>query len=588
MFKKSLFLLSISISVIWILITFYRNEIPSDPGDGVMHFYYAQASWENPIFFLNHWGKPLFILLSSPFAQLGFNGSVGFQILTFILTCFIANLILKKLAVKPFFSYLFPFLLILTNDYSTTILSPLTEPLFNLFCLIALFLFLKHKWILFAIIISFVPFLRSEGQLCVILALIILILNKQYKFIPFLLTGFILYGILGQLVFEDFWWYFTKSPYHWSNNIYGHGNWDHYFISYKNYIGNHGLIFFLLAIISIILYLKKIKITIELSSFIIFSYGLFFGILLSHSYFWAKGLNGSMGLTRITTQGMPLFLLVNINFVNLFLHKSSKKFDNIASYVVIAISLFFIQFSAKWPIKISGPDLQLKQSSEFLKNNSNKKQSIFYSHPLLGFLMNENPFLKNQQSKLYDGHDIEQDLRKLIKVGDFILWDNHFSKNEAGIPFNKICNLKELTMVNKFTSFKENQFEEGIYIFQFQDTNLKSSTINHPSIIKNKTFNFSDEFQKFQKFQKKSYQRKLNLLIKNNKGESFFVCSDKEAKFYSAINLNNKHNIIELNLLPDVEYESYFWNPKKRVNSIGIDSLFFSEIKFPKIIQTKH
>ncbi|NNK80780.1 MAG: hypothetical protein HKO93_04710, partial [Flavobacteriales bacterium] len=57
-----------------------------DTGDGIAHYQIARFSWSHPELFLHHWGKPLFTLLSSPFAQIGFNGMITFNLICAALT----------------------------------------------------------------------------------------------------------------------------------------------------------------------------------------------------------------------------------------------------------------------------------------------------------------------------------------------------------------------------------------------------------------------------------------------------------------------------------------------------------------------
>ena len=271
--------ITLTFSFVWLIVIHFLNEIPFDVGDGIMHFNISQASWSDSQLFIHHWGKPLFILLSSTFAQLGFSGIVFFNILIFIITVFFAWKISSNLEIPPLFQAAYPLVLISIFDYSSCILSGLTEPLFSLFIMIAFWLILSKKWFWFAFIISFMPFIRSEGQLPILIAFLLFSILGKWNSIPFLLTGFIIYGILGIFLIGDFWWYFTNSPYEWSNDIYGSGNWYDYLKSYKQYLGNTGLILTITGSISIV-YLIRNKKWEDLHFFsLIFVSGVFLGIL---------------------------------------------------------------------------------------------------------------------------------------------------------------------------------------------------------------------------------------------------------------------------------------------------------------------
>ena len=62
-----------------LLLLHSANEGLLEMGDGVQHYQIARFSWRHPELFLDLWGKPLFTLLASPFAQFGHTGVVVFN-----------------------------------------------------------------------------------------------------------------------------------------------------------------------------------------------------------------------------------------------------------------------------------------------------------------------------------------------------------------------------------------------------------------------------------------------------------------------------------------------------------------------------
>jgi hypothetical protein len=471
--KNYFYSISLGISIFWLIITHFQNEVPPDTGDGIMHFFMSQASWENPTLFLEHWGKPFFILLSSPFAQFGFTGLIVFQVLVHFFICFFGFKIAKQLEISTNISFLFPILLVLTYEYSSTILGGLTEPLFNLFCIISCYFLLKENWFSFALVIAFTPFLRSEGQFCIVLGVLFLIYEKKLNYLPILFSVFIIYSCIGYFVFHDFWWYFTKSPYQLSNDIYGKGSFFHYFLAYKSFIGNHGFVLFLLAVFAFFINKLYLKWKEKEWKFVLFSNGIFFVILFAHSYFYATGQNGSIGLTRIATQGMPLFLLSNFFLINSIEISFLKKNKFLISSSILVL-LGIILFSTKtWPKKADAFEKHIIHAANFIEKNTIKNVNLFYHHPLFSFALKQNPFLQNTNTKMYYGNHLEDDLNHIIKKGDFLIWDSHFGPVEAGMPLEKVISLKELTLVKKFSSTNKNAKINAVYVFQNQDTNVK-------------------------------------------------------------------------------------------------------------------
>jgi hypothetical protein len=461
--------LTLFFCISWYSFQFVKSEIPADSGDGIMHYFISNASWENPILLLHHWGKPLFILLSSPFSQFGFSGIISFNILVFTVTILIAWKIASKFNLSIWLTILFPIILINIQDYSITVLGGLTEPLFNLFFLLTFWLLVTKKWFWLAIITSFLPFLRSEGQLPVVLIFFILLYFKQYKYIPFLLVGFILYSIVGFFALNDFWWYFTKSPYVMNNGIYQHGNWNHYLLSYKNYLGNTGLFVFIGAFIYLILQiLKRSWKTIEFTN-LFYIYGTFVGIVVLHSYFWATGQNASLGLTRITTQAMPAFVLLNL----IFIEKSRFGKYKFSSFVIGSISLLIALNSVltkHFPIKANALELQVINAANTLKRTIKPGQLLFYHHPLFCFEFGNNPFTKNQSCIFYYCDDLEKDIVTKMKAGDLIVRDSQFGPQEQQLTFQSITNSKHLTLYRKFVSKeqKEDTYSEteGVFVYE--------------------------------------------------------------------------------------------------------------------------
>ena len=55
----------------WV-ITYFNGT--GDTGDSITHYFYAQYAPLHLELFFNHWAKPLYVLLASPFAQFGFIG----------------------------------------------------------------------------------------------------------------------------------------------------------------------------------------------------------------------------------------------------------------------------------------------------------------------------------------------------------------------------------------------------------------------------------------------------------------------------------------------------------------------------------
>ena len=99
--KSHFFFIILLILSAGILIYFsYYNEFCEGGPDNTWHYYFSKYALTYPDFFLHHWGKPLFILLSTWFAQFGFFGIKIFNVLCGILSTIVAYKILSHLKVS--------------------------------------------------------------------------------------------------------------------------------------------------------------------------------------------------------------------------------------------------------------------------------------------------------------------------------------------------------------------------------------------------------------------------------------------------------------------------------------------------------
>lgn len=449
--NKSQLIIGYSLAIGWLFWFTLQQQYPADPGDGVMHFFISNAAFEQPELFLNHWGKPLFILVSSSFAQFGLKGIQFFNFILFCGQMYFVYKLLKHFKISDTFIAIAPILLLSSQDYTMTHLAGLTEPFFNFLLLFSTWLWVNNKLTLFAIIVSLLPFARSEGMLIVCLAFIVLAYNKQFKYLPFLLLGFIIYSCIGGIVFQEFWWYFTQSPYQMSNGIYGIGTWEHYFISYKNYLGNPMLYLLVLAIISLFITIFKKRIKQLVSIELCWMFCIYFGILFSHVYFYALGKNGAAGLTRLATQGLPLLLIAIMLILQNNLWFTNKWVKGVL--IVFGGLVFFSLIKTKhFPAPLNGLEqLIVKEAPKWQKNYLDQKKTYAF-YPLFAYTLKCNPLKKNQKIT----NKIENDFKQF----DYIVWDSHFGPREAGLDIKELENKAKYELIaQKNASFSEEEPE---------------------------------------------------------------------------------------------------------------------------------
>lgn len=426
------------------------NQLPLDSGDGIVHYSIAKASWSEPTFFLDHWGKPLFTLLSSGFAQISFKWHIGFNILVYALTCLVAFRLFKLLKVAKAYYFFFPLLLICVSDYSYCVLAGMTETLFGLLMMIAILLAFQQRWMLFALVVSLAPFTRSEGMLVVAAAFFFLLIVQHWKTawksMLLLFTGFVIYGIIGWIMIGSFWWYFENNPYQ-SGSIYGSGPWYHYLSYWKNHFGLISTCLLPIGLFGSLVIWKK-KTVPNFGWIFLFGMGIWLGIIVIHSIFWATGTHSSAGLIRIATLGLPValvFILIGCHFVT----KELNTIPHIIGGLVITFLFANEIQELPYPLHANAFEKILLESADYA-GKEYPNGDIYYYHPLIAWRLNvgikDNPSRLKQLCFSNNPLSIET-----LKPGTIIIRDPQFGPVEHGLNQPTMDSLsKKLIRVKTF------------------------------------------------------------------------------------------------------------------------------------------
>jgi Gpi18-like mannosyltransferase len=174
-------------------------EIFEGSSDNFIHYRVSRYAFKYPELFLDHWGKPIFTLLSSPFAQFGFKGFIFFNILCGVLASYFTWKVAEKLKLSHAWSAM---VLVLTMPiYYIMMVSVMTEVLFSLVLILSVYFILQERFILAAIFFSSLFLIRTEGYILYPFVAFVFAIKRQWKTIPFLGFFFLIYSIIG-------WFYF--------------------------------------------------------------------------------------------------------------------------------------------------------------------------------------------------------------------------------------------------------------------------------------------------------------------------------------------------------------------------------------------
>ncbi len=399
-----------------------------DEGDSVYHYLFAKYAPVQKALFFDHWAKPVYVFLASPFAQLGMFGVKLLNVLLGGLSLFYTFKVAKLLKLpNPSIAAL---LLLFQPLYFVLLFSGLTEPMFAFFAILATYFYLKNNFILSLIIISFLPLLRSEGLFFIGIFGLLLFVQKKWKLLPWLLVGSVIYGMLGWPVHGTPFWVFAKVPYAKMSSTYGSGDAFHYVEQLFYVIGIPIYILFWLGFLKNMV--ELIKSTWKNTKHLLI-YGTIVAFIVAHSIFWYFGIFNSMGLKRVLICLTPFIAIAALEGWNTLTELFPKKVRMAISILIIGAVVLFpftknkaaIDFRKDFSLTISQQAAQ--KTVLFLNENHIPFNRLVTAHPFFCELLSLNCFDPNQKVFLN-----EESLANLTK-NDIVIWETWFAVVEQGI-----------------------------------------------------------------------------------------------------------------------------------------------------------
>lgn len=583
---KSVSLLLVILFVLMFCISFF-SEGTFDPGDGVRHYLISRYSWQHHYLFLDSWGKPFFTLISSPFSQFGLIGINVFNILCGLFSSWFCFRIAKKLNFR--YAFLVIPILFFSSSYFPTLNSGLTEPFFSLVLITAIYLMFEKRYLFAGIIVSFLPFVRSEGYLILPLFVGIFIYHKKYLHILFLSFATIVYSTIGYFYYKDFFWIINQNPYTGSNrDIYGKGNLFHFLENY-NFIWGYVLaITFVLGCIAMVIYIIKHKIK-KISScnnhFLVeeltLIYGSFFIYFLAHSVFWWQGIFNSLGMLRVIAGIMPCSALICLRGFHLIMFNPIVKRKAIEFSVIILFLTSIIYNTIKqdyFPFKLITEQELIKDVGEWFKTTDYKNQLIYFQYPSLAYHLEINPFDTKKSGSLWGLYpQINEWGIHTIPDSTIIIWDAHFGPNEARIPLDSIINdphfelIKSFYPAERYTTLGSYPF--CVYVFMKHNARLtpivfenyfydleqfNKDVINTDSLTMEKSYSGKTSY-------KFTSNIEFGIMIEKNFVENRMAENTTQVEFRAKIFSHEKNmsDLLAVASISDTENKLIYWDGKK-------------------------
>ncbi len=438
----------------------------SGGGDSIAHYRISRYALRYPHLFLDHWGKPVFTILSSPFSWFGFNGTRIYNVIAGLLTAFLTYRTVREETGKD--AWLAVFFVIFAPVYFILFFSAVTEITFSLVLIFGIYYIYREKYQAAALVMSFLPFARTEGFVIVLVILVAGIAYRQYKSIPWLFGGFVLFSLVGWPYYHDPLWVIHEMPYTGAADIYGHGTLMHFVNSASRIFGIPLLFFWMLGIYSLIrdiLIREKRDRAFREIWFVVLPFLAYF---TAHSYVWWKGLGGSLGLTRVMAGVVPLVAVTAMRgyrFVAGQITESMNRKILLPAITLVALLIPPLHFY-RVPVRQDEIQKVLSEAAEWLKHSPYADHRIYYYDLYFQFRLGIDPYDSERcREKVPDPLDPAKD----VPAGSIVQWDAHYGPNEGRLSLEKLLDNPEYTLLKVFKPPQPlkalGSHEYAVYIF---------------------------------------------------------------------------------------------------------------------------
>jgi ABC-type cobalt transport system substrate-binding protein len=480
--EKSLLYVFFLVLAILQLTLIFLNEKTFGGADSISHFQMAKYAFKYPHLFLDLWGKPVYTTLLSVFALAGFQSAQFFNVVVAIFSLLFVYKIAEQYYPKAALSA--TIMAAFAPIYFSLMTSCLTEVLFGFVLIVSVYFFLKNKYILSAVILSFIPYVRSEGIVFLPVFAVAYIFSRSYRSVFFLAVGTIFYSVVGFLAFGDILWLVNRFPYPTGDSVYGSGNLFH-FIKKSNVI--FGIPFIAALVLGLFAeqaeLFKKFSLTNPKTIRFILIAGSWLTYFAAHSYVWWQGRGGSLGLIRVIGGVIPLAALTAAIGIA-FIYEKIRNVRIASGVVVLLVAsqvvLFFNQ--NKVPVKAPVTDKLIEESSHFVKDKQ-LSGKVYYFNPMIVFHLGIDPYNK---SKSNWGIGDKMRPSNSMNYDDILIWDAHFGPNEGRTSLASLQNDPSLQLLKTFLPVEKIKvlggYDYGVYIFQ--KVKNKTSTASSESLVR--------------------------------------------------------------------------------------------------------
>lgn len=401
--------------------------------DAFKHYQIIRYSWDHPYLFLDLWGKPILTLLASPFARFGIVGVSVFNILAALAAAWLAVDLARRLGCR--YPILTAVLILFSPEYFTSSIAPMTETLFSLFLVGSIYLFFVEQYVFSAIAISFLPLVRTEGYILLVLFAGAYLWRRRLLPVPLLAAGSLIYSLIGWRVFGDFLWMIHYSPYSLqSNHEYGHGSLFSFVWALPRIAGWPMSILLVAGVvcglIQIFSHLRSRADARTVALVLVMGCAaLYFS---AHAYVWWHGIGASAGVTRVMAGIVPLMgIIAMLGFPALDRWRANRqRYSSVVVVLVMAWAVYQPFQHFELPPAIPQENRLQISASAWLKRSGYAQAKIFYYDPYLFYLLGKDPYNSSLGQMIWYIHTPPADH---MRAGDILVWDSFLGITEGHV-----------------------------------------------------------------------------------------------------------------------------------------------------------
>jgi len=434
-----------------------------DLGDGALHYLQVRFAHTNIHLFFDRWAKPLYVLLGAPFAQIGPIGMVLFNALVAWLTAWGILSLLGP--VSRIIAWMVPVLLFTSIQYFRVVVSGLTEPLFGLLTIACLLLLWRERYIAAMIVLSLAPWSRPEYMVFAPFAVAWVLYNRKWKALPWVLSGTVVYFLLGWSLLKERIWHFVRDPYE-GGADFGEGPLWHFVVQAPEVLGWALLLLACTALpVLLVLLLRDDDQRRKHAFILLLAVAPVVCIWAAHSYAYWIGGHASGGLLRVLSTAAPLTVLfVAHAFASVYQRWGSRWADKVhmaAAMVITVWAVVDLQKTLQLPAAASLQQQLVERAATAAMRHAEPGRKIYSSHPYFALVAG-----LDIGDTTRNGRTWEADPARLLP-GDLVQWDHLYGPDSTRHLYQQLLQHEDFAVLSMdLESEGPWQTPFGVWLFQ--------------------------------------------------------------------------------------------------------------------------